>query len=279
MPRACARRAGRRDRELPSGTLPRCRHTGEAASPRMPARSCLADRRRFCQDTPVRLCKNRIQESHQFGRGQDSSYADPVRAPCFDHGPPGQPPAAAGGAASVPAGRRPAGLGTRGRGPRRAARQARLAGRRPSAGPGPLARHPGAAQARALADPVGAGPQRAAQFPAAGQVTAGPRAQREELVVARLIVVPPAIRAGAGNRSSGSGHIAACSGSRRAARTRSASRASWWPQRSPTDANGTESRLSSSVISYARPARSRQATAATDSTDPSTQRSSPITER
>ncbi len=163
----------------------------------MPARSCLADRRRFCRDTPVRPCKNRIQESHQFGRGQHSSYADPVPAPCFHHGPPGQPPAPAGGAASVPAGRGPAGLGTRlarrlgADRARRAARQALLAGRRPRAGPGPLAGHPGPAQPRALADPVGAGPQRAAQFPAAGQVTAGPGAQREELVVAGLIVVPP----------------------------------------------------------------------------------------
>ena len=111
----------------------------------------------------------------------------------------------ASGHASVPAGSGPAGLVARlvGRlskllgarlGADRAAgaaRQALLAGRRPRAGPGPLAWHPGPAQARALTDPVGAGPQRAAQFPAAGQVTAGPRAQREELVVAGLIVVPP----------------------------------------------------------------------------------------
>ena len=32
-PRACARRAGRRDRAIPSGTLPRCRHSGIATLP------------------------------------------------------------------------------------------------------------------------------------------------------------------------------------------------------------------------------------------------------
>jgi hypothetical protein len=88
----------------------------------------------------------------------------------------------------------PAGPGPARLSPARAAvarPHALLPGRGPAARPGPLARHLGAAQPGALADPVGAGSQRAPQFPAAGQVTTAPRAQREELIVAGLVVARP----------------------------------------------------------------------------------------
>ena len=151
--------------------------------------NCPADRRQCSRDTPVRPCKNRIQESHQFVRGQHSPYADPASAPCFHDRPPGQPPATPAGPVTGPAGPGPPRL--------RIARTTAtrphplLPGRRPAARPGPLARHPRAAQPGALADPVGAGSQRAPQFTAAGQVTAAPCAEREELVVAGLIVARP----------------------------------------------------------------------------------------
>jgi hypothetical protein len=50
---------------------------------------------------PLRLCKNRIQECHQFGRSQDSPHADAARSPRLDHCSPGQVPAA------MPGGRLP----------------------------------------------------------------------------------------------------------------------------------------------------------------------------
>jgi hypothetical protein len=84
---------------------------------------------------------------------------------------------------------------------------------------------------------------------------------------------------GSGKRSSGSGHTMACAGSSRAAVTLAASRDSRKPQRSPIDANGLRPRRRSRVISYGIPSRSLQASAVTVKTDPSTQRSSPITER
>lgn len=84
---------------------------------------------------------------------------------------------------------------------------------------------------------------------------------------------------GSGKRSSGSGHAAACSGSSRAAVTLAASCDSRKPHRSPTEANGLRPRLISSVSSYGFPARSLHATATTVRTEPSTQRSAPITER
>jgi hypothetical protein len=86
-------------------------------------------------------------------------------------------------------------------------------------------------------------------------------------------------RSGSGNRSSGSGHAAACAGSSRAAVTLPASWVSRKPQRSPTEANGLRPRLRSRVISYGMPSRSLHATAVTARMDPSTQSSSPITER
>jgi hypothetical protein len=84
---------------------------------------------------------------------------------------------------------------------------------------------------------------------------------------------------GSGKRSSGSGHATACAGSSRAAVTLAASCDSRKPQRSPIDANGLRPRRRSRVISYGIPSRSLQASAVTVRTDPSTQRSSPITER
>jgi hypothetical protein len=84
---------------------------------------------------------------------------------------------------------------------------------------------------------------------------------------------------GSGKRSSGSGHTMACAGSSRAAVRLAASRDSRKPQRSPIDANGLRPRRRSRVISYGIPSRSLQASAVTVKTDPSTQRSSPITER
>jgi hypothetical protein len=84
---------------------------------------------------------------------------------------------------------------------------------------------------------------------------------------------------GSGKRSSGSGHASACAGSSRAAVTLAASCDSRKPQRSPIEANGLRPRRRSRVISYGTPSRSLQASAVTVSTDPSTQRSSPITER
>jgi hypothetical protein len=84
---------------------------------------------------------------------------------------------------------------------------------------------------------------------------------------------------GSGKRSSGSGHATACAGSSRAAVTLAASCDSRKPQRSPIDANGLRPRRRSRVISYGMPSRSLQASAVTVRTDPSTQRSSPITER
>jgi len=84
---------------------------------------------------------------------------------------------------------------------------------------------------------------------------------------------------GTGNLSSGSGHAQACAGSAIAACTWAASAASRCPQRSPTTANGWRSSASRSVTSYAWPARSRHGTAATLRSEPSTQRSTPITER
>jgi hypothetical protein len=73
--------------------------------------------------------------------------------------------------------------------------------------------------------------------------------------------------------------VLAWSGSSLAAMTRSASLDSWWPQRWPTAANGTEFLARLSVTSYGLPARSRQLTAVTDRTEPSTQRRYPIAER
>jgi hypothetical protein len=84
---------------------------------------------------------------------------------------------------------------------------------------------------------------------------------------------------GSGKRSSGSGHATACAGSSRAAVTLAASCDSRKPQRSPIDANGLRPRRRSRVISYGIPSRSLQASAVTVRTDPSTHRSSPITER
>jgi hypothetical protein len=84
---------------------------------------------------------------------------------------------------------------------------------------------------------------------------------------------------GSGKRSSGSGHTTACAGSSRAALTLAPSRDSRNPQRSPIDANGLRPRRRSRVISYGIPSRSLQASAVTVKTDPSTQCSSPITER
>jgi hypothetical protein len=84
---------------------------------------------------------------------------------------------------------------------------------------------------------------------------------------------------GSGKRSSGSGHAIACAGSSRAAVTLAASCDSRKPQRSPIDAKGLRPRQRSRVISYGIPSRSRQARAATVRIDPSTQRSSTITER
>jgi hypothetical protein len=84
---------------------------------------------------------------------------------------------------------------------------------------------------------------------------------------------------GSGKRSSGSGHATACAGSSRAAVTLAASCESRKPQRSPIEANGLHPRRRSRVISYGTPSRSLQASAVTVRTDPSTQRSSPITER
>jgi hypothetical protein len=84
---------------------------------------------------------------------------------------------------------------------------------------------------------------------------------------------------GSGKRSSGSGHATACAGSSRAAVTPAASCDNRKPQRSPTDANGSRPRRRSRVISYGVPTRSLQARAVTVRIDPSTQRSSPITER
>jgi hypothetical protein len=89
----------------------------------------------------------------------------------------------------------------------------------------------------------------------------------------------PARWPGSGKRSSGSGHATACAGSSRAAVTLAASCDSRKPQRSPIDANGLRPRRRVSVISYGIPSRSLQATAVTVKIDPSTQRSSPITER
>lgn len=57
--------------------------------------------------------------------------------------------------------------------------------------PGPLAGRLTAANAGALADPVGTGPHRAAQLPAASQVAAVPGAQREVFRLARPVVVQP----------------------------------------------------------------------------------------
>ena len=89
----------------------------------------------------------------------------------------------------------------------------------------------------------------------------------------------PARCPGSGKRSSGSGHATACAGSSRAAVTLAASCDSRKPQRSPIDANGLRPRRRARVISYGIPSRSLQATAVTVKIDPSTQRSSPITER
>jgi hypothetical protein len=84
---------------------------------------------------------------------------------------------------------------------------------------------------------------------------------------------------GSGKRSSGSGHATACAGSSRAAVTLAASCDSRKPQRSPIDPNGLRPLRRSRVISYGIPSRSLQASAVTVRTDPSTQRSSPMTER
>lgn len=66
-----------------------------------------------------------------------------------------------------------------------------LAQHGPDARPGSLPRHLRAADAPALADPVRAGTQRAAQFPVPRQLAAVPCAQREVLRLARLVVMQP----------------------------------------------------------------------------------------
>lgn len=126
-------------------------------------------RHRCRQDGPARLCKNVIQECDQFGRSQDGSYPYSGRTPGLDHRAPGQPP--------VPAG------------------QPVLAPGRPDPRPGALPRQqasqPARPRAAALPDPVGGRPQRAAQFPAAGQVAAIPRPQAEVLRLTGPVVAAP----------------------------------------------------------------------------------------
>jgi hypothetical protein len=150
--------------------MPAARPGGCCAPCVRPVQRLAIGRRHRCrQNGPVRLCKNVIQECDQFGRSQDGSYSYSGRAPGLDHRTPAQPP--------VPAG------------------QPVLAARRPDPRPGALPRQQAGQPARpgaaALTDPVGAGAQRAAQFPGAAQVAAVPRPQGEVLRLTRPVVTAP----------------------------------------------------------------------------------------